>query len=87
MKTKEIERFYRYPKTPHLDGSGLSPDDVGKKYVSFSELVGKILVIEEKVDGSCSAISFSSDCELLLQCRGHYLKGGRDWPEFDQFKV
>jgi len=87
MKAEEIDRFYRYPRTPHLYGSGLALDDSEKEYISFSELFGKFLVIEEKVDGSCSAISFNSNGDLQCQCRGHFLLGCNDWPEFDQFKV
>lgn len=33
-------------------------------------------MIEEKVDGANTALSFSEEGELLLQSRGHYLTGG-----------
>lgn len=80
------EKFIRYPRTPHIEGSGISRDD-SKETIPWEELFQKHLVIEEKIDGGSSAISFDSNCNLLLQCRGHYLGGGKDWPEFDQFKV
>lgn len=80
------EDLVKYPRTQHLVGSGLSKDDISEM-VPYEELFGKNMVIEEKIDGSNTGISFNDDCEMFLQCRGHFLKGGRDWPEFDQFKV
>ena len=80
------DELLKYPRTQHIEGSGLSKDDISEM-VPITELFGKHLVIECKIDGSNTGISFNSDLELLLQCRGHFLKGGRDWPEFDQFKV
>jgi len=44
--------------------------------VPFSYIKGKYLVVEEKIDGANSAISFSENGELLLQSRGQYLTGG-----------
>lgn len=66
----------KYPRTPHLVGSRLQPGDEDLSQVSFSLLRGRNLVVEEKVDGANSAISFSPDGKLLLQSRGHYLTGG-----------
>jgi hypothetical protein len=45
-------------------------------------------VIEEKVDGANAGISFDSDANLQLQCRGHYLVGGPSPTEqqFAQFR-
>jgi len=81
----EISDCIKYPRTRHIMGSGLQKDDVDD-YADFDELEGKALVVEEKIDGANTAISFEN-CELRLQCRGHYLTGKGDWPEFDQFKV
>ena len=66
----------KYPRTPHLQGSRLQPGDEDLSQVSFSEIKDRNIVIEEKIDGANSAISFSKDGELLLQSRGHYLTGG-----------
>ena len=33
-------------------------------------------MVEEKIDGANSAVSFDGDGGLLLQSRGHYLTGG-----------
>lgn len=68
--------IYKYPRTPHLEGSRLQPGDEDLSQVSFSEIAGKHLVIEEKLDGANSAISFDGNGEMLLQSRGHYLTGG-----------
>lgn len=72
----------KYPRTFHIQGSKRQPDDLEE--VSFDELKGKILVIEEKVDGANCGISFEGS-NLLLQSRGHYLTG-HDHPQWDLFK-
>ena len=79
------DQLKKYPRTRHIRSSGLQKGD-DLEIVQFSELDGKALTVEAKIDGANTAISFSDDCELLLQSRGHYLVGG-DWPEFDQFKL
>ncbi len=69
-------KIKKYPRTPHLEGSRLQPGDEDLSQINFAELEGKHLVIEEKIDGANSAISFDEDGKLLLQSRGHYLMGG-----------
>lgn len=66
----------KYPRTPHLEGSRLQPGDEDLSQIPFDAIQGKHLVIEEKVDGANTAISFRDDGEMLLQSRGHYLTGG-----------
>ena len=44
--------------------------------VPFSAIAGRHLVVEEKIDGANSGISFDENGNLLLQSRGHYLTGG-----------
>jgi len=66
----------KYPRTPHLEGSRLQPGDEDLSQIRFSQIAGKHIVVEEKIDGANSAISFSEDGELLLQSRGHFLTGG-----------
>ena len=66
----------KYPRTPHLVGSRLQPGDEDLSQIPFSCIKGRHLVVEEKVDGANTAISFSEAGELLLQSRGHYLTGG-----------
>lgn len=71
-----MERIIKYPRTPHLEGSRLQPGDEDLSQIQFSSIVSRHLVVEEKIDGANSAISFDSDGNMLLQSRGHYLTGG-----------
>ncbi|MBM3736849.1 MAG: DNA ligase [Acidobacteria bacterium] len=66
----------KYPRTQHLEGSRLQPGDEDLEQVHLGDLEGRHLVVEEKVDGANSAISFDGNGSLLLQSRGHYLMGG-----------
>lgn len=76
----------KYPRTPHLEGSRLQPGDEDLSQVPFSDIRGKHLVVEEKLDGANSAISFGKGGELLLQSRGHYLTGGFRERHYDLMK-
>ena len=76
----------KYPRTPHLEGSRLQPGDEDLSQIPFSDIKEKYLVIEEKIDGANSAISFSEEGELLLQSRGHYLTGGYRERHFNLLK-
>jgi hypothetical protein len=69
-------RLHKYPRTPHLTGSRLQPGDEDLSVVSLEHLKGMSLVVEEKLDGANSAVSFGEDGRLLLQSRGHFLDGG-----------
>ena len=71
-----MNTIQKYPRTPHLEGSRLQPGDEDLSQVPFSHIQGRHIVVEEKIDGANTAISFSEDGELLLQSRGHYLTGG-----------
>jgi len=66
----------KYPRTHHLEGSRLQEGDEDLNQVPFSSVFGRNIVIEEKIDGANSAISFDGDGNLLIQSRGHYLHGG-----------
>ena len=70
------EKIIKYPRTQHIEGSKLQKGDEDLSQISFKKIKGKYIVIEEKVDGANSAISFNKDKELLLQSRGHFLTGG-----------
>ena len=76
----------KYPRTSHLFSSGIQKGDSDETF-NFPYLANKFLVLESKIDGSNTAISFDDDCNLMLQCRGHYLLGKGDWPQFDPFKA
>jgi ATP-dependent RNA circularization protein (DNA/RNA ligase family) len=75
----------KYPRTRHLEGSRLQPGDDDLDAASFDVLSRDWIVIEEKLDGANSALSFV-DGELHLQSRGHYLMGGAREKHFDLFK-
>ena len=76
----------KYPRTPHIEGSRLQPGDEDLSQRSFSEIAGRHLVIEEKIDGANTAISFDTEGRLLLQSRGHYLTGGYRERHYNLFK-
>jgi hypothetical protein len=71
-----MNRLFKYPRTPHLTGSQFQPGDEDLGVVPLNHLNGQRLIIEEKLDGANSAISFSREGQLLLQSRGHFLDGG-----------
>lgn len=76
----------KYPRTPHLRGSRLQSGDEDLSQRPYSELAGRYVVLEEKIDGANSAISFSEDGELRLQSRGHFLTGGYRERHYDLLK-
>jgi RNA ligase-like protein len=76
----------KYPRTHHLEGSRRQPGDEDLNALPFSQLAGRDLVVEEKLDGANAAVSFGPSGELLLQSRGHYLTGGPRERHFDLFK-
>lgn len=76
----------KYPRTKHIEGSRLQKGDEDLKQIPFSKIKGKYIVIEEKVDGANSAISFDDNKTLLLQSRGHYLTGGYRERHYNLFK-
>jgi predicted kinase len=55
----------------------VQPGDEDLACVPFSELTGRHVVVEEKVDGANAAISFDARGCLWLQSRGHFLTGSR----------
>jgi hypothetical protein len=80
-------QLFRYPRTPHLQGSRLQEGDGAADMVPLSALKGKHVVIEEKIDGANAGISYNEDYTQLLQSRGHYLAGGGSERQFNLFKV
>ncbi|MCP4217095.1 MAG: RNA ligase family protein, partial [bacterium] len=63
----------KFPRPPHTFGSTGTSDDqkLGKK-ASMDRVRHRALVVEEKVDGSNSAVQFIEDGILVLQNRGQY---------------
>jgi hypothetical protein len=82
-----MAQLVKYPRTSHVEGSRLQPGDEDLEAVPFRELIGRHLIVEEKVDGANAGISFDADGELLLQSRGHFLTGGPRERHFALFKT
>ena len=79
-------RMIKYPRTPHIEGSRLQPGDEDLSQIPFSQIAGLPLVVEEKIDGANTALSFDPEGNLLLQSRGHYLTGGYREKHYQLFK-
>ncbi|OKH47548.1 DNA ligase [Calothrix sp. HK-06] len=79
-------QIYKYPRTHHIQGSRLQPGDEDLDSIPFDAIKNKYVVVEEKVDGANAAISFSTNGEIKLQSRGHYLTGGAREKHFNLFK-
>jgi hypothetical protein len=78
----------KYPRTQHLQGSRLQQGDEDLSQVALADLVpGGTLVWEEKVDGANVGISFDENYELMLQSRGHVLRGGPREKQFALLKA
>ncbi|SHH20243.1 RNA ligase family protein [Massilia sp. CF038] len=76
----------KYPRTAHLAGSRLQLNDSATDQIALSSLAGRYVVIEEKLDGANTGISFSDAAEVMLQSRGHYLAGGGSERQFNLLK-
>lgn len=76
----------KYPRTSHVRGSRFQNGDQDMEAVPWEELREKHLIVEEKIDGSNCGISFAENGELLLQSRGHYLRGGPREKQFNLLK-
>ncbi len=83
---KHQDTIIKYPRTPHLQGSRLQSGDEDLSQRRFAEIAGRHLVLEEKIDGANSAVSFTDDGELRLQSRGHFLTGGSREKHYDLLK-
>jgi hypothetical protein len=82
-----MDRIYKYPRTHHIEGSRLQEGDEDLDSIPFDQLKDRFIVVEEKLDGANSGISFDKDGILLLQSRGHYLDGGARERQFNLLKT
>ena len=82
-----MDRVYKYPRTNHIEGSRFQPGDEELDCIPFRQIAGRFIVVEEKLDGANSGISFDGDGKLLLQSRGHYLDGGGRERQFALLKT
>jgi hypothetical protein len=80
------DEFVKYPRTPHLFGSTGTADDkrLGKTE-SVRFLADDSLIVEEKIDGTNVGIHFTTDGQMVLQCRGHLITEGMH-AQYDLFK-
>jgi hypothetical protein len=84
-----VMEFVGYPRTRHIEGSGLQNGDTSKDLLSLNGMRGGYWVIEEKVDGANAAFSFDAGGNPLIQSRGGYLSMERDVfreRHFNEFK-
>lgn len=81
-----VKTLHKYVRTRHIKGSRFQHGDHDLEAADWSELAGKHLVIEEKVDGSQVGISFDEQGSLYIQSRGHYLRGGPRERQYDLLK-
>jgi hypothetical protein len=78
--------FVKYPRTPHLFGSKGTDDDKHLNEAESNQFIAdESLVVEEKIDGTNVGIHFTSDGNMVLQCRGHLITTGMH-PQYDLFK-
>jgi hypothetical protein len=82
-----MDSILKYPRTPHLQGSRLQHGDEDLSQVPYKDIVGRHIVVEEKMDGANTGLRFSENAELRLQSRGHYLTGGGREKHFTLFKA
>ncbi len=78
--------FQKFPRTRHIEGSRHQMGDL-ENDKPISELVGRHLVVTEKIDGANCGLSFDTAGNLLLQSRGQYLSGGAREKHFDLLKT
>lgn len=76
----------KYPRTRHVQGSRFQHGDHDLEAVPWSDLSGRYLVVEEKMDGSNVGVSFDDEANILLQSRGHYLRGGPREKQYELLK-
>lgn len=80
-------KLYKYPRTHHIEGSRLQPGDEDLDSVSFRQIKGRSILVEEKLDGANSGISFDNTGKQFLQSRGHFLDGGAREKQFGLLKT
>ncbi|CTQ55741.1 hypothetical protein LP7551_04287 [Roseibium album] len=86
ITSRIIMELIKYPRTRHLEGSRLQIGDLSDDQ-RIADLAGKLLIVEEKVDGANCALSYEADAIPRLQSRGHFLTGGHRERHFDLFKT
>ena len=60
----------KLPRTLHIEGSGLPKNRTDPETVPFKSLAGKLLFVEEKVDGTGVSLFFDDKLDLQVYHRG-----------------
>lgn len=81
-----MDRIYKFPRTQHIEGSRYQSGDEDLESIPFYEIAERNVVVEEKIDGANSAISFDEKGQIFLQSRGHFLLGGHSERHFNLLK-
>eukprot|EP01004_Peranema_trichophorum_P001887 NODE_1245_length_2050_cov_12.893098_g1053_i0.p1 GENE.NODE_1245_length_2050_cov_12.893098_g1053_i0~~NODE_1245_length_2050_cov_12.893098_g1053_i0.p1 ORF type:complete len:651 (-),score=136.80 NODE_1245_length_2050_cov_12.893098_g1053_i0:46-1998(-) len=68
--------LFKFPRTSHLldaGGSGVGRDDLLLSADDIKRFLGKVITVEEKVDGANLGISLGKNYEIMFQNRSHYI--------------
>jgi len=65
------------PRTPHLSGSGFAGHENDIDRLKWDSVLGKNVVLEEKVDGSEVSFHFDENANLILRERANNLDMGK----------
>ena len=68
-----MDGFPKYPRTPHVKGSGLQRGDEDMVVVDLDRYRGRRLIAEEKLDGSNSRYGFDAAGDPMAGSRGHLI--------------
>ena len=80
MVIASVISLHKYPRTPHVDGSRLQPGDEDLASVPFRTLAGRYLVVEEKLDGANTGLSFDEAGRLRRRVGVFVFRGGYHQP-------
>ena len=71
----DADAIAKYPRTPHLEGSGIQAGDDPNVVPDrdLAALPDLVWMAEEKLDGANAGLSFDAAGRLRLQSRGHFL--------------
>ncbi len=77
------------PRTPHLVGSGIPTSGENKDRVDWTNLIGRFVVLEEKLDGTEVSFHFDGEANLIGRERSNAIdldrRGGQE-KHLDRFK-
>lgn len=77
-KASKMEKFYKFPRTEHLFNlGGATRDDLvlspSEFKTFFAQAPGKVITMEEKIDGANLGFSMDENGKILCQNRSHYV--------------